>query len=277
MNGYDNSIYLAGSFFSFRDKIKSALPSVKFTDPSFNRQHAMYATNVDDLEASGHCPTTVACFPEGKTPGVMTFVELGMAYDSNAEIIIANENDGNGSSEIDLLLNLTDDYFKKIDPDLINFLSKYEVPQKKKLDFKENLGAIKNIFFMGTKTSEYLKMIDEVAVNRPDLNLIVSDNIFIDYHAFIDRIDEVVVNFPRNNIMDRGACWMMGAAVNRKIPIIEVTDRRVPYPPLTGGLQRRLFHDYEVVEDYLTVVEDLAIGPESKIMYGFFEKYDGGY
>ena len=63
----------------------------------------------------------------------------------------------------------------------------------------------------------------------------------------------------------------MGVASYHKIPILMKDDGSMPYPPTSGGLQRRIARDYMSMLSYLVKVEDTSIGMEALFMYNVFD------
>ncbi|MFH1590049.1 MAG: hypothetical protein ABIB43_05780 [archaeon] len=277
---YQISVYLAGSFTDFRDKIINALPGIKFIDPRLNRQSHMAKTNIDDIYgATDEADAFVVCFPEGKTPGIMTLAEVGAAHSVGISIITANENHAgnNGSKttqlEEKLLKDVSDYYFTSIDDQLIPFLKEKSIDIATKRIFKENLGTIKNVYFAGTVNYGLDRVAEFASKIRPDKNFILrSEDIYEDYKR-IDDFDLMMVHFPKNLYWDRPTCFMLGAAFVRNIPTVIYDENVFPYPPLTGGLQRRLTNDLIGMLDYAVSVDEGNISKEAVNMYEFFKRY----
>ncbi len=270
------SVYLAGSFTGFRDKIIEALPGVPMSDPRNNRQHAMYATNSDDLEAATRCSTVVACFPKGNQPGVMTFVELGAAYASGRRIITADENGGNKEHQR-LLQFISDRYFSSIENELIPFLHRFKIKEKPVRTYAENLDQIKTVYACGTIKRGLGRMMEFASKLRPDKDIRLRSPDIIEDYKHIGEYDLIVAHFPQGSRLDRPSLFMIGAAAHMKIPLLLKADGIFPYPPISGGLQRRLVNDLGALLDYVVSVDDGHIANEAPHMYKFFERYDGAY
>jgi len=111
-------IYLAGSFFDFRNKIIYELrDKYEFADPRKNRQHSIATIVVDDMEEAEECPIMLACFPKGNSRGTMTYAEIGGSRAEGNYIIIADETD-----KRDNFLDSISDYNPDSIEDAINFL-----------------------------------------------------------------------------------------------------------------------------------------------------------
>ncbi len=269
-----NYIYLAGSYIkNFRDQIIEALPNVKFRDPRDNRQAAMYAMNTDDLEGSIECPTMVACFPEGKAPGVMTFVELGAAFAAGNDIFTANELP-KAHEVSDLLEQTASKYFKSIENGLIPFLKDWEPVPKESKQRIEKLGPINDIYFCGDLDRGLDRMAEFAEKIRPDKNYHFKSADIIEDFENLKDYDMIVAHFPTGEKLDRKTMFMLGGAVYNHIPVIMKIDGVFPYPPISGGLQRRLVNDFGGLLDYIVSVDDAAIAKEASHMYQFFQRYD---
>ena len=267
MSGLANSLYLAGSFYDFRDKIIASAP-FNVVDARNNPQHAMFETNKADLEAAIETPAFGLCLPKGKPAGVMTMVELGAAYSSGSEIIVANEVEGELDLPTGMLLkNASRHYFRSID-DMVSFFQGYTLPEKSPAKRPaEKAGPVKRIAVYGLEPD---------ALDVKGKEVVQGAYTIKDAKEFeAGKVDILAVGFPRGKPHDRFACFMMGAATFHRVPIIVYTDRKAPYPPLTGGLQRRLFTDMDAVKYYLQSVQSQDITTESRVMYEIFKKFDG--
>ncbi|MBU1201372.1 MAG: hypothetical protein KJ583_03915 [Nanoarchaeota archaeon] len=269
-----DTVYLVGSFFNFRSEMIQALPNVNFIDARKNRQSRMSATNEDDLYSAIHSPLTLAVFPKGKTPGVMTFVEIGASYFSGNDLIVVDECGLN----MPFLKEISKEYLSSID-DAIDYMKSYNVPDKKPELFKENLNRIGTIYFCGN-TDYGLQVVHELASKlRPDKEYIMKSENIMDDVKKIDKFDLMAVHFPKNIPIDRESCFMMGGAVARYIPIIEKAEDVFPYSPLVGGLQRRLVNDLLGMLYYIVNVDNASLfaqegfPSEPEMMYGFFKKF----
>lgn len=114
-----SKIYLAGSFYDFRDRIISELgDSYEFSDPRNNRQNAIAANVEDDINSSLSCPIFLACFPKGKSRGTMTYAEAGASRTKGNYMIIADET----GQKDNFLEKIVDNSFDSIDGGSINNL-----------------------------------------------------------------------------------------------------------------------------------------------------------
>jgi len=275
INHYSEESYLAGSFHKFRDGIIAGAPSKKFADPKFNRQNAMYATNQDDLEAAISTPVIIVVLVNGKTPGTMTFVELGAAYESGSKVIVADERKYPNDALGKWLQNMTENHFHSIDEmtefvenDLVmptNYAPKIYPDMKDKVE---------NVFFAGDLDHWLGYVADTAKKLRPEMNMYKKDDhdFGIFYETCMEKGDLVAVHFPQNIRIDRKTCFLMGGALYRKIPIIGKLDAVTPYPPLIGGLFRRTFNDHIGTLAYLLDVNVNDIGNESGVMYPMFPR-----
>ncbi len=259
-------IYLAGSFFDFRDKIISELGyKYDFADPRKNRQHSIATLVVDDMDQAKECPIMLACFPKGNSRGTMTYGEIGGSRAEGNYIIIADE-----TEKRDNFLDSISDYNLDSIGDAINFL-KNNNPKRdplraitKKQD-KDNKLRI----FLATNINYFM---DIEKVYQNDENKILMYGDFGDLKDF-GSADLTVAHFPEGKDRDRKAIFFMGLSYALEIPSIVIDENKVLYPPLEG-LAKRNFPYKPAGLDYLVNLKSLEIEKESKVYYGVSNKYN---
>ena len=258
-------IYLAGSFFDFRDKIISALPEHKFSDPRKHRQHSIASLVEDDMNEAKECPILLACFPKGKSRGVGTYAEIGASLVTGNYIVIADETE----SSDDFLESIADYKTKSIDEAIefvkyswYNMLPNTEV---KKKQTKEN-GKL-NVLI--TTNKDCFSEVNEIEQNGKKIFYV--DN--LENIEDIGKMDLTLTCLEKGADIDRRAVAFMGMAYALEIPNILVEENPVAYPPLLG-FARRVFTSKEIAFDYLSQLKSQKIDDEAKIMYGLFKKYN---
>jgi hypothetical protein len=259
-------IYLIGSFFNFRDKIIKALPQFNFADPRLHRQSSMAKLVTDDLNEAQHCPVSLVVFPRGKTRGIMSYTEIGVAYAHNNFLIIVDENE---EKDINLqkLSNLT---FNDLD-DALKSLQNFNLPSIKtnKIISKYPSGfsgvvSFKNIIFTGEYDDKLKKSIKICEKRRPDLNIKFATNFYQEMNK-IAHNDCLITYFPKGKDWNRGACMLMGSAYAHDITTFIVDEHQPPHPPLQAVARRQ--GTLENAIDYILKVDDLHINKESLVMY----------
>lgn len=260
-------IYLAGSFYNFRDKIIQALPDFEFADPRKHRQHSISSLVEDDMNEAETSPILLACFPKGKTRGTMTYAEIGASRANGNYVIIADENERKDG----LLLNFADKTFDEIDQ-AIEFLktnknnifcSKFKPINWEKTDLNREVtdiflagGSFHFLDFLTTGTNKRVYQ----PFNLGSLN------------SFRD-MDLTICNFPEKEDWDRPQIFYMGVSYALQTPIILLDEKEIPYPPLTG-LARRIFRKENALLEYVQNIKSQKIEDEAKVMYDLFKKYD---
>jgi hypothetical protein len=260
-----DKIYLAGSFYGFRDQIINALPDFTFADPRKHRQHSIASLDEDDMKEAEESPILLACFPEGKDRGTMTYAEIGDSRVNGNYIMIADET----PNKDPLLRKFADENLKSIN-ESIKFIklnnkklkSEFEKINKTKTDLSK---VVKNVLFAG----------DPYTLARLETD---TEKNFINYNDITNlcdfkKIDMAVVHFPEMGNWDRKAIFYMGVSYGMQTPIILFDEKEIPYPPLCG-LARRIFRNKESLIDYVNAVESQKIEDEAKLMYNLFKKYD---
>ena len=254
-------IYLAGSFYDFRDKIISALPDFEFSDPRKKRQNSIAQVVEDDMKDAAECPVMLACFPNGKSRGTMTYAEIGAAKAKGNYIIIADENE-----QTDYELNkIADVKFGKID-EAIEFLKDATYEKSGNEIVKKSSGDGFRIFL--ATTPEYTKGLEKIAQNGKKIFTFKEMESIEDF----GRMDLTAVHFPRGLKRNRQAIFVMGMSYSLGTPICMLDENPIIYPPL-AGLARRIFTQKEPFIDYLNMLESQKIDDEAKVMYQLFEKY----
>ncbi len=258
-------IYLAGSFFDFRDKIIQALPDNNFDNPRNNRQFCISALVEDDMTKAIGDKILLACFPKGKTRGTATYAEIGASRISGNYIIIADEN----QDKDPLLRTFADINLDSID-EAIGFLkdnrNKVLKSNYERIQGKKEFGKVENIFFAGNE--DHLKKLDlnKLIYFYDDSNPQYSLSIFKNF-------DLTLAHFPEAGDWSRKQIFFMGVSYALKIPVIMLDEKEVPYPPL-NGLVRRVFRTKRSLVDYLDSLESQKVEDEAKVMYNLFKKYD---
>ena len=258
-------IYLAGSFFGFRDKIISELGyKYEFADPRKNRQHSIATLVVDDMGKAKECPIMLACFPKGNSRGTMTYAEIGGSRAEGNHIIIADETD-----KRDQFLDDISDYKPNSIEVAINFLKENNpgrdpsraITKKQNKDNKLRIFLATNI--------NYFKEIEQVYQNE---NKILMYGSFENLKDF-GNVDLTVAHFPKGGNRDKKAILFMGMSYALKIPVVMIEENPIIYPPL-AGLPRRIFTKKEIALDYLLRLDSQEIQDEAKVMYSLFQKYN---
>jgi len=254
-------IYLAGSFYNFRERIISALPDFDFANPITHRQNSIAQLVEDDMKAAEECPVMLACFPKGKSRGTMTYAEIGAARAKGNYIIIADENE-----QQDYDINkIADVKFGKID-DAIEFL-KNATYEKSGNEIVKKISDDNFRIFL-TTTPGYIKGLEKIVQNGKKIFT------FKDMESVEDfgRMDLTAVHFPRGLKRNRHAIFVMGMSYSLGTPICMLDENPIIYPPL-AGLARRIFTQKEPFIDYLNMIQSQKIDDEAKVMYQLFEKY----
>ena len=259
-------IYLAGSFFDFRDKIISELSyKYEFADPRRNRQHSIATSVVDDMKGVEECPIMLACFPKGKPRGTATYAEIGGSRAEGKYIIIADETD-----KRDNFLDSISDYNPDRIEDAINFL-KNNNPRRdpsRAITKKQNKDNKLRIF-LATNINYF---VDIEKVYQNDENKILMYGDFGNLKNF-GNVDLTVAHFPEGKDRDRKAIFFMGLSYALEIPSIVIDENIVLYPPLEG-LAKRNFPYKPAGLDYLVNLKSLEIEKESKVYYWVSDKYN---
>lgn len=292
-----NLVYLVGSFHGFRDRIILALPHFSFADPRIHRQSSVAKLVVDDLGKAERCPITMAVFPKGKSRGVMTYAEIGVAFSHGNYIILIDENE----KKDPVLEKIADLRFNSIDQ-AIEELPKLVLPHKPKKIIQSKYpsgfeGIVPNnrVCIAGEKNSYINQIIEKVQEMRPDRKFVFATDIY-DELCNIERNDLLVTYFPERNDWNRDAILLMGGAYAHDISNLIVEGHRWKYPPLQGvpsdGINEDLLLTHLMMSDiiqkvraiarrhgepenyseYITEVDDLNIVKEAMNMYNFFKK-----
>ena len=261
MANAEKRIYLAGSFYDFRDKVIESLPEIKFSDPRTHRQNSIAQLVEDDMKDAVECPIMFACFPKGKSRGTMTYAEIGAARAKGNYIIIADENE-----QIDYKLNeMADVKFNKIE-EAIEFIKNVECEKNRNEIVKKHLDDNFRIFL--TTTPEYTTGLEKIAQNGK--KIVTCKN--IESVEDCSHMDLTVAHFPRGLKRNKQAVFFMGMSYSMSIPICILDENPIIYPPL-AGLARRIFTQKEPFLDYLNMLKSQKIDDEAKVMYQLFEKY----
>lgn len=260
-------IYLAGSFYGYRDEIIKALPEYSFSDPRTHRQSSIAKLVMDDMTEAEKCPVLYAYFPKGKARGVMTYAEIGCSVTKGNHLIVVDENEQKDS----LLEKLAEHYFTNFQESL-NFLKEGIKPVKKKNQKKTASTACSKVYLCGSTEHGLQRAVELAKRAGAKKEFILKSDPLEDFKKIKDY-DLIVVHFPAHIERDRHACFFMGAAWYHDIPVL-LLDENKPwkYPPLQG-LARRHSEDLTGVLDYLIEVEDLSINEEAVKMYEFFKIY----
>lgn len=260
-------VYLAGSFYAFRDEIIKSLPEYSFSDPRTHRQSSIAKLVMDDMTEAEKCPVLYAYFPKGKARGVMTYAEIGCSVAKGNHLIVVDENEQKDS----LLESLANHHFTDFKESL-EFLKKGITPVNRKNKKKAESQLCSKVYFCGS-TDYGLQRVVELAKKLDVKKEFVLKSDPSEDFKKIKEYDLVVVHFPAHVERDRHACFFMGAAWYHDIPVL-LLDENKPwkYPPLQG-LARRHSGDLTGVLDYLVEVENLGINEEALKMYDFFKTY----
>jgi len=268
-------IYLAGSFYPFRDKIEGALAgNYDFSDPRTHRQSAIAKLVIDDMTDAANCPVCLACFPRGKSRGTMTYAEIGASVIYGNKLITVDENE----EKDPFLKELSYLFFTDID-ECISYLDdnllEMEKTRKRSLKKEKNRGGL-DIYLCGSKdySLESLAKCD----NKTDVEkrfILQSAKPKEDLDIF-DKVDLTVVHFPHSDkewlSRNRVPIFFMGVSWAYNTPIVLVEENPIVYPPL-AGLARRIFNSLDIAKEYLERLDSLDIDREAKLMYYLFEKY----
>jgi len=259
-------IYLAGSFFGFRDKIISELGyKYEFADQRKNRQHSIATLVVDDMGKAKECPIMLACFPKGNSRGTMTYAEIGGSRAEGNYIIIADETDKRDT----FLDNISNYKLNKID-DAINFLKNKNLGRDaSRAIIKKQNKDNKLRMFLATNI-EYFKEIEQVYQNDGNKILMYGD--FSNLKNF-GKADLTIAHFPEGKDRDRKAIFFMGMSYALETPNIVIDKNMVLYPPLEGLAKRNLLYKH-IGLDYLIRLKSLEIQKESKVYYYIDKKYN---
>lgn len=266
-------IYLAGSFFDFRDKIIRSLPNYNFSDPRKHGQTAIAQLVTDDMSEAEECPVVLACFPKGKSRGTMTYAEIGASVASGNKLITVDE-----TENPDLFLkSLSYLFFTDLDS-CINHLNSKELSFYKKQKKLEGLNQEKtmNIYLCGQNGYSLEELVN--CKSSSDLKkrfFLQSNDLKTDFYNFY-KMDLTVVYFPHDDQIwlgrDRTAIFFMGVSWAYKTPIILVEENPIVYPPL-AGLSRRIFNNLDIAKKYLERIGSLDISQEAQLMYQLFKEY----
>ena len=258
-------IYLAGSFFDFRDKIITALPEHNFSDPRKHRQHSIASLVEDDMGEAKESPILLACFPKGKSRGVMTYAEIGASFISGNYIAIADENE----KKDDSLEKIADYKTGSID-EAIEFMkySWYNMLQHPAVK-EENNKNNGNLNILLTTNQNYFTELKNIQENGKKV-FYVDD---LESTEEIGKMDLTITMLPKGEEIDRRAVAFMGMAYALQIPNILIEENPVKYPPLLG-LARRVFDNKDIAISYLSQLKSQKIDDEAKIMYDLFKRYN---
>jgi len=269
-----NKIYLAGSFFDFRDKIISSLPEFDFSDPRKHRQHSIASLVEDDMEEAKSSRVLLACFPKGKSRGTMTYAEIGASKTAGNMLIVADE-----TSEPDFLTQLADKYFCSIDKAIdfiknglfqrINESDEHMPPEY--FDMKKANSDEKFRIFLSS-SRENFPFLSEIKENGK--KIIAPED--MESLEDLGRMDLTLTYLKKGMPIDRRAVFFMGMAYATEIPNILIEENPVAYPPLLG-LARRVFsgkNGQYAAADYISQLESQEIDKEAKIMYELFKTYN---
>jgi len=282
-----NRIYLAGSFYDWRDKVKRAMPSQKVADPRDSPQNSIADLVSNDMNEAERCSKMLIGLPKGKSLPTMTYAEAGAAYYSGNKVYVVDENE-----EKEPLLNaLACRRFSNFD-DAIKTLRRigyYEEEklysdrtlrdeEKKEREDEEDEARrasyedcakrdVKKILLLGDflePPSKFWNTGKEIAFKYE----------FADIPQFNQNNDLLVINFNRGK-REKKDIFFMGVAYAAGVPIVMNEANPIIYPPL-AGLARRIFtgpERFDILKDYLTEVKSNDINSEAKVMYGLFQKY----
>lgn len=267
MKELKEEIYLAGSFYDFRDKIISSLPEFNFSDPRIHRQHSIATLVEDDINEAIKCPVLLACFPKGKSRGTMTYAEIGASRTRGNCIIIADE-----TGQRDSFLDSVSDYKIGSIGEAIDFLknNKLERNPSKTIIKKQKNSEGLDIFLAANK--EYFGEIEKI--EQDDKRITHYDD--LKGLADFGKFDLTVIHFPKGVEIDRKAVFFAGMSYALEIPVISIEENPVPYPPLLG-LARRVFYERKPALYYLnnlTERDSLKIDNEARLMYDIFKKFN---
>ena len=267
----NNKIYLMGSFHGFRDKIITSLPNYSFVDPRSHRQSSVAKLVIDDLEKGARdTPIGLSVFPAGKTPGVMTYVEIGTSFSFGNYQIVVDEDKRDS-----VLKKISNHYFDNLDTALFHLNSRQnnfqidEKPIKSKYSADATSVPMNKILIAGTKTNELKKVVDEARLMSPEKEFVFSSNPYYELLNIADY-DLLVTNFPANMDWDRHACLLMGGAFAHDISTLIIDEHEWKYPPLQAVARRH--GTINNLFEYLTEVNDLHISKEAMNMYEFFTR-----
>lgn len=268
-------IYLAGSFYPFRDKIEGALSDkYDFSDPRTHRQSAIAKLVVDDMTDAVNCPVCLVCFPRGRSRGTMTYAEAGASMIYGNKLITVDENE-----DKDLFLKeMSYLFFTDIDDCISHLKDKVldiEKTRRRRLKKEKNVGGL-DIYLCGSMDYDIKALADcENRTNIEKRFILQSANPKEDLDVF-DRVDLTVVHFPHSDTewiaRSRIPIFFMGVSWAYNTPIILVDENPIVYPPL-AGLSRRIFSNLDIAKEYLERLDSLDIDKEAKLMYYLLEKY----
>ncbi|PIU75856.1 hypothetical protein COS75_02175 [Candidatus Pacearchaeota archaeon CG06_land_8_20_14_3_00_35_12] len=263
-----DKIYLAGSFYSFRDRIINALPEHDFADPRKHRQFAIAPLVIDDMKEAEESPIFLACFPKGKTRGTMTYGEIGASKILGNYVMIADENE----QKDPLLEQIADVNFNSIDAaiDFLRSNNKILKSEYEKTPKKESLDKIETIF-LASNSRNFPEIFE---LNKKGMNIVTPENI-TSLNEF-KNADLNAVYFPSMGDWERKAIFFMGAAYALEMPTIMLDEKEFSYPPL-NGIVRRVCRSKISMMDYMSTLIDRKtqkIEVEAGICYDFFKKYD---
>ena len=271
------SIYLIGSFHGFRDEIIRRLPQFSFADPRKHRQSSAAKMVIDDLTEAATNQLSLAVFPKGKSYGVMSFSEIGVAYKHGNHLIIID-----GNQQEPILKELADETFTTLD-DALNYLNnkksfsthRRERPLIYPPERKEPL-ELRNVLVTGTFNKNLEQALHEAQRRRPELSidLTTPDKAFSQFKD-LHNYDFLVAYFPREDDWNRTACLFMGGAYAHDLPILILDEHDWKYPPLQAIARRQ--GSLKGLADYLSEVDDQLIGKEAVNMYSFFQREKNSY
>ena len=262
------STYLAGSFYDWREKVKSALPNHNFEDPSQHRQHCIAALVEDDMLEAGRCIRILVGLPRGKSLPTMTYAEVGAAKYAGNKILVVDENE----NKEPILNALANKRFSDFDS-AIKYLRRVKDPNPNQ-NFPEpnsrnnDKGPVNRVLLLGFSEMFEKTLNEHGKVMNWDYDI---NNM----GEFYRNTDLLVVNFERGN-RPKKDILMMGVAYASQTPIIMCTANPIIYPPL-AGLTRRIFvgdERFNILRDYLGSITSNEIGSEAKVMYRLFSKYN---
>ncbi len=270
MKGSSPKIYLVGPYHGFRDKIIEALPEFDFADPRNHRQSSMAKLVCDDLGEAQDCPISLAVFPEGKARGVMSYVELGVAYSYGNHIITVNQGD-----EEPVLEKISERYYDKLGHALdyikgdASFKARRKEIESKYNNHDDTPLPVNNILICGNLDDKVLQIIEDAQKKSAEKNFFINTDSYRSLED-ISLYDLLVAYFPKESGWKNEACLLMGGAYAHDISILLVDEHEWKYPPLQAVARRHC--GTANMFEYITEVDDLRINVEARKMYDFFER-----
>ncbi|MDP6294314.1 MAG: hypothetical protein QGG83_06145, partial [Candidatus Woesearchaeota archaeon] len=223
----------------------------------------------DDLKEAEECPVALAVFPKGKSRGVMSYAEIGVAQAHGNHLIVVDED-----TPDPLLEQLADSHFSSLD-EAIDFLKTNPNLEKKDAYIESKYPAgtderllVNTVLICGEVDEAIDNTYTEVREARPDRTVLFSEDAYQE-SRHMPRFDLIVAYFPANKDWNRHACFMMGAAYAHDISEVIVDEHGWKYPPLQALARRHCTLPH--LAEYLTEVDDLHITAEAVNMYEFFK------